>query len=318
MSKKLYGTATGVTGLLSVSVTSSHDQATAVANVKCRSTTLSIGDAITIDLGYEGDYATVFYGYVKKIIRSIPEDTYEIQAYDVLIRAKDYFIASTNPDAPFTRSQINAEDLVGDILALAQLTDYEYEATSFIYAYSVPVEINLVGCYDICNQIADMLAWHIWADSSGTVYFKDRKPYMMAGDVSDGVPVVFIGNATRTTTDEDLRNRVVVYGASGIYAEASASSPYLPAGFYKTAVLASSLVIDLQSMADTAAAYNLATWNRLKTTIQGSIEGNPEVNARSIVRVTESEWSEDRDWYVYSATHTWGKAGYKTELELRQ
>lgn len=318
MSKKLYGTATGTTGILSVMINEAHTNATAAATVKAEDTSLSIGDAISLDIGYETDHTVVFNGYVKKIVRSIPEDIYEIQAFDVLSRAKDYFIASANPDAPFTRFQINAEDLIQDLLALAQLTNYTADPTSFIYAWTIPAEINLIGCYDICKQISDMLVWHLWADSTGLVHFEDRKPFIMAGDTTADPALQFLGNVTYTTTDDDLRNRVVIYGANGIFAEAKAASPYLPAGFYKTAVLASSLVIDLQSMADDAASYNLASWNRLRESLAGTIEGDPSLSARDIVKVTLSDLGIDSFWYVFSANHTWSKNGYKIELELRR
>jgi len=318
MSKTLYKNVTGTTNPIAVHVSQSHGNAVAVASVRARSTTLSIGDSITVDVGYTSDHNVLFTGYVKRIERIIPDNIYTITAHDEMVRAIDYFIASTNPDAPFSRYRIQAEDLIRDLLALAGLTNYQGDTTNFTYAWTTNAEINLVGCHEYCNGIADMLAWHLYADTTGKVYFIDRKPYVMGGDsalktISD--PTIL--SVQKTTSDTDLRNRVLVYGSGGVYAEAKAASPYLPTGFYKTAVL-SSPIMDLQSSADKAASYNLTKWNRLTESLNLTVEGDADLIAREVVHVHQTSLGINSDWYIYSAEHNIDKSGYQIALTLRQ
>lgn len=279
-----------------------------------------MGDSIDIDLGYQGGgIIQKFTGYVKRVEREYPDGVYVITAQDVLVRAVDYFIASNNPDNPLKYSKISGEGLVRNLLQEAGITNFGYEPTHFTYAVHVDAEINLVGCYDMCKQIADMLAWHIYADGNGKVWFVDRKPYLDAGDTSSKtITHPSIISITKTISDDDLRNRIVVYGANGIHATAQASSPYLPAGYYKTAVL-SSWYVDTYNAAQAAANYNLVAWNRLRNSLHLTIEGDNTISARDIVRVIDSQYlTIDSDWYVYACEHKVDSAGYTVNLELRQ
>ena len=319
MAKKAVATVSGTTNPRSISVSSSHGNATSVAIIKSPETSLSIGDQVAITMGYTGDLHTIFYGFVKRVERTYPDGEYVVTAQDVLVRAADYFIASTNPEHPLTYYRIDAEDLIGELLGLAQITNYVGDTTNFIYAWTIKAPINLVGCYDFCKQLSDMLAWHLYAKPNGQVRFLDRKPYVMGGDsASTTVTHPQILSISKTISDDDLRNRVVIYGADGIYAEAKQSSPYLPAGFYKTAVL-STYIIDRQDMAQLAANYNLNAWNRLRTSLNMSIEGDSSILARDVIHVTDSQYlGIDSDWYVFSSEHKFDVTGYTTNLELRQ
>ncbi len=316
--KVLYKDVTGVSNPLTIQLSQSHGNATAVAIVTAEDTSLGIGNAVEIDMGYSGDHQKTFSGYVKIIERNVPDDIYTITMYDEMSRAVDYFIASTNPDAPFSRYRVSAEDFIRDLLALAGVTSYTGDASNFIYGWTVAAEINLVGCYEACKQLSDMLAWHLYADENRVAHFLDRKPYVMPGDVSIGTyDDTVITDITKTQSDDELRNRVVVYGGAGISAEAKASSPYLPAGFYKTSVL-SAWFVDRQDMANKAASDNLTKWNRLRSSLNMTIEGDPSLSARDVITVQQVDLSINSDWYVYSATHTMGTSGYTIALELRE
>lgn len=269
-------------------------------------------------MGYVGDAPLVFKGYVKNVDRESNTKYYTITAQDELVRAVDYFIVSSTPDNSFKRHNISAEILIKDILALAGITNYGYEATSFTFATQAPLEVNLIGAYDFCKQIADILAWHIYADTTGKVWFVDRKPHLDAGDTpSIYVTDVDILSANESKSDDDLRNRVVVYGKGDISATAQASSPYLPAGFYKASVLATD-IIDKTSIAQQAADYNLTLLNRLKETVNLEIEGNPNLFARDIINVQESILGINGNYYAYAVEHNFGADGYKTTVVARK
>lgn len=316
--KSLYMTATNTTDVINVTVNESHSQSTSLAIITAGATTLSNGDAVSVDLGYTTNHAVKFSGFVRIIERNVPEDTYTITAQGVMSRAVDFFIASENPLLPLTYSNILAEDLVGNLMALAGLTSYSFDPTSFTFAVNKPLELNLISSYDYSKKLADMLTWHLYDDETGTVYFKDRKPYVMGSDVSvatlDDTGAV---NLMYQTNTDDLRNKIIVYGDSGLFGSASTSSPYLPAGFFKTTVV-SSIILDTQSIVDQTATFNLTALNRLTTSVTGTFEGDPAISAREVITLNSSSLGINSDWYVFGSSHRVGADGYKMDLELRQ
>jgi len=325
----LYGTATNVTGLLGVTINESHSATNSVATVECRTFSGSIGSSISIDLGYSSSHGIVFTGYVKAIEHNVPENLYTLTCSDVLVRASDFFIVPDSPTTAFSRTNIAAEDLVKDVLALAQITVVVPQETNYTLAVNGTVaEVKLISAYDYCKSIADLIAWHIWAGRDGTVYFKNRKPYVMTGlsgqpgDVADTslsgklITETNSVNGIYRVSEVDLRNKVVVWGHNGITATASDSSPYLPSGFYKT-VLFSNEIIDSQTMANRTASYNLAAMNRPNREVTVSVLGDYELKARETINVTLTTLGINEEMYIFSANHTWSRAGYEVSLVLR-
>lgn len=326
----LYMTASGCTGINAITISSSHDAATSNAIINCRSTSKTLGDSISINIGYSDDHDVLFTGYVKTIDRKVPDNTYTISAGDVMVRAVDYFIVSSNPEQPFTRQNIQAETLVRDILRLAGLTNYDHDDTNFTFAVSAPAEINLVSAYDYCKSIADLLTWGLWADQDGQVNFKNRKPYPIeAGDPELSQPGVHVDTSIGTIaedtivsyqyklTEKDLRNRIVVYGAQGIFAEKKAASAEgaLPSGFYKTAVLASP-IIDDRSMATKSASYNLTLLNRVQRELSMTVLGDKLLVPRNVITIPASIEGTAKKYYIYSADHSITPNGYITNMVL--
>lgn len=274
-----------------------------------------------------------FKGYVKQIEQTINGDPYTITCSDELIRAIDFFIVPDSPDSSFTRQNIAAETLVSDVLGLAGSFSYDYQATSYTLAVNgTTAEVKLVSSYDYCKSIADLLAWSFWADRDGVVNFKNRKPYVMSGtsgqvgDVADtAVSGLLINDDVSTSNilsmqyryhERDLRNKIVVWGNNGITSVASASSPYLPSGYYKT-VLFSNTIIGSQDAADKTAEYNLTLLNRLTEEASVSLTGDYRYTARTAVNVDVALLSLDQVAYVYSVEHRWNKEGFISNLELR-
>ncbi len=320
MADYLYASATSCSNILAINVSDSHTAPTGTATITCLNSSLDVGDSVTIRVGYNGDNAKVFFGYVKNVQRSQSPTQYEISCANAMVRAVDFFIASTNPDQPYTRSNIAAQTLVKELMAMAGLTNYTSGNPHFTFATDgSKVEVNLVSSYDFSKFIADILAWHIYADMNGKVHFINRPAFPQGGDPS----VATLNNSnivdvSHWRSDRDLRNRVVVYGSEGVYAEAKASSPYLPAGFYKSVVVAAPTLLTNHSLAQRTANFNLAKLNRL--TIGGSVSiiGNPHIVARDCVTVSKADIGMTGKWYVFGCEHDWNKEGYKTNLELRQ
>ena len=279
----------------------------------------NIGDLITVDIEFDGTLYRLFYGYVKEKSYSVPNKIEEISVYDVLVRAKDYFIASSTPDTAYKANNISAEDLVRDILNMAGITNFQYDISNFTFAINTDIEVNLVGALDFTRRIADIIAFTIWADKNGVVQFRNRRPYVMTGDtpsfyLRNGIDIL---SYRYTASDRDLRNRVVIYG-NNVYAEAKAASPYLPAGYYKTVVLASPL-INSQTFADKAAQYNLELLNRLTEELTLEVEGHPVYEPWKVANVSGISSQVDGDWYIYSVEHNIDPdGGYTCNMVLRR
>ena len=318
--KTLAASVTNTSGIQSITVSDSHTAPTSTAIVVATTTSLNIGSSVTVIMGYVGDTFTAMTGYVKELELKEPELVYTITIANVMIRAIDFFIASSSPTTPYKWQNIHAEDLIEEVLRLAGLTSFAADASNFTFAISIPVEVNLTPAYDYARFIGDIIAFNIYADNTGTVQIRDRRPYPVGGDSSVATIDSADGNvieASLDNSDRDIRNKVIVYGTGDIHAEASASSPYLPAGYYRTVVVAAPGVIDSQSMAQKAADYNLDLLNRLTQKLSLVIEGRTGLQARTCVTVTIPELGiTSEKWYIYSVEHSLSKAGYTTTLEL--
>jgi hypothetical protein len=318
--KNLYCTVSNSSGIISVSVTDSHTAPTATAQITVESTSLDIGDQVIVNMGYTTDHFQAFKGYVKEVEVKEPEKYYIITAANVMIRAVDYFIASSSPDQPYTWSNISAEDLIEEVLRLSGLTSFDMEATSFTFAVHNPVEVNLTSAFDYARFLSDIIAFNLYADNDGTVHLINRRPYPVGGDTSVATfDVDNVLTSSYAVNDRDLRNKVIVYGSGDIKATASAVSPYLPAGYYRTVVVAAPGVIDTQSMATQSASYNLALLNKLTYRLSLSVEGTTGIFPRTCVDVDlPDEGITNEQFYVYSAEHNFSSAGYILNLDLRK
>ena len=329
---KLYCSITSISGIAAVTVTQGHDSDTSSAIIEATTPSVQIGDYIEVDLGYTTNHQKVFSGYVKSIERRVPTNTYIVTAYDVMIRAIDYFIVADDPLNPLSYQNISAEDLVADLFSKAGLTSFTYDTTYFVFGINESFDINLVSPLDYSNTIASLITWHLWADENGTIHFENRKPYVMTGDTSQpgdtvderAISTSYTLNDDATgllyaESEKDLRNKVVVYGNNGVSAVAQATSPYEPSGFYKATVLVAPNVIDDVATAQKTADYNLNLLNRLTYSISATVAGDPSLRARQIINVNSTKLGiTNTHYYVFGCTHNFSKSGYINELELRK
>lgn len=336
--KTLYCTATGATNISSVTVSQAHESATAIATINCINFSGTLGDSITVNMGYSTNNGRTFRGYVKRVEKTSPEGVYTISANDALTRAVDYFIVSTNPEHGYTYRNITAEDLIATVLGMAGLSSFDFDTTYFTFGINNDVEVNLVSSYDYSRMISDIIAWMVWADSDGVIHLANRKPYPMFGD--SGQPGDNPDSSIATITDsqilsfnlskndKDLRNKIVIYGAENLYADAQQATSYdpisdsyeqvLPAGFYKAAVLASPL-IDNQGFAQDAANYNLDMMNRVVYELNITVEGDHIYEARSCVTLDSTSYSTYNGlWYIFQCDHSLNSSGYQTNMVLRR
>jgi len=321
--KSISAVCTGLSNILNITVSTSHSSPVSTCTLVCEGHSVTLGDKIDVYLGFSPSPVKVFSGYAKEITRSIPEDSYTIILNDVLVRASDYFFAPLNPDQPFTRSNISGEFLIRDVLAEAGLTNYGYDQTFFTFGINSPVEVKLVSAYDFISSITNLLAFHVYADQNDKVWFVRRLPYITGTDTSNNTlnhsSTGFL-SSSYSVNEKALRNRVVVYGANGVFAEASTPSPYLPSGFYKSVVYSSSMLVQTQGMAQDIANYNLDVLNRLTYRLSLTVEGRPDIFARQVLTVTDPfQGISNQLWYAFAVEHTFSQSdGYTTTLELRR
>jgi len=319
--KTLVHTIPSITGLISCSLTESYTSTMAQAIIEVRSTSLGLGDPIEFELGYSTGITKVFTGFVRDISKDLVSGLTRILCEDELSKAMDFFIAADDPMEPFTRSNISTEDLIGDLLELADITNYAPNPPlNVIWGTSgTEIELNLVTVWNAIKQFADALAWTVYADRNGTVILEDRKPYNMGGDVASFTWNLATNNiltVNRSESAENLRNKVVVYGTEKISASAETPSPFLPAGFFKTAVLASPIFTD-SDLAQLTADLNLELLNRLTESASITIEGDPNVKPRLFADITVPFVGMSGLWFIFQVEHNFSNTnGYQQNIIL--
>jgi len=315
---------TGCSSIKSIDIRDGMSQGPVIVEVTCVAHALSIGDLVDVEIGYTGDSDVyVTGGTVRKIIIREPDHTYTITIQDKLGQAIDFMIAPDNPNAPYQAINIEASALVVVLLGMASITGVDTDTTIFTYGTAGPVDIKLVTVWQMVETICGFTGFSCYCDGAGTVHFKDRPAYITAGDTvsthsfttgasGDIIQIEFDQNA------EQLRNRVVVYGfvGGGVYATASAASPYLPVGFYKTLVVAHPLIDNLTAAQGTA-DLNLETFNRLTETVSLQARGDSSLRARQVVDVTEAWTGLSADIFlIFGVHHILSESGFVTEVTL--
>jgi hypothetical protein len=317
-------TVPSVTGLLSITVTEAFNSTMSQAVIEAYDTSLSLGDSIGFNMGYSGDSGKIFQGYVRNIDTSLPEARNRIVCEDELAIATDYFIAANDPQNPLSYSNMLTEDIVEDILVTqAGIGSFSSSVPlSVTWGTQGSLEFNLVTAWQAADTLVGALAWHLYADRTGTVNLINRPPYDTGGESTSftwnlASEDVLVLSHTRST--QNLRNRVVVYGKNNITGIDSAVSPYLPGGFYKTAVIASQ-AIDSQTQADTAASNNLTLMNRLTESLTLQVEGDYTIQPRLFAAVTVADtdisMSVSGLWFIYQVEHRLDQSGYICNVTL--
>lgn len=314
--QSLYATVTSTSGIISIQIESGYSMITANATVTCTATSLSMGDAITIDMGYDSAHQVVFSGYVKKVNYMTPDGIITITANDVLIRAVDYFLAADDPEQPLTYHSIDDRDLVNDLLSQCglSLTSGAVSPTFTFGTNPDGAKFNLQSVSEAIQFIANVtgrLCWAVGAD----IYYADRKPYKVGGDTvlgtwttGEGQQIISI---SKESDNSKIRNKIVVYGKNPLHSTASASSPYVVVD--QASVIAHEL-LDTQEICDATAAVNLEILNRLSVTYTIDLKGDASIFPRTVYHITESFTGADEDVFIYRVSQTWSEAGFVTNV----
>jgi hypothetical protein len=313
----LTATITGASNIISGTIRETVGFTGANGSFVCADHTLALGDEISITLGNEqnGSGVVLANATVKNITDAVPEFTYEIEFSDLMAQVGEAYIAPVDPDDPFEADNIEASALVQSLLTTyAGVSSFDLDPTIFTFGVPKPTPIKLVSCLDAIENIAKITSRMIYTSGS-TFFFKDRRPYIVGGDVAAyAIPALLKGSWNRST--KNLRNRVVVYGTTGVRAEASAVSPYVPAGLYRTAVIGHELIAD-NTQAQATADTNLEWMNRLTEVVSVTVNGLYTARARDIVSLTNARWGfTDTLFFTTNIEHSWGPGGYNTVFTL--
>lgn len=318
---------------VSVEVSEGHEQTCARFTIETEDVTgVDLNDPVTIKMGYVGDNGTVFKGYVDEIVQSRMPGTYTIKGRDILKRAIEHYLVTTDINAPWSRSHIPAENLVRDLLREAGIAKYSGAHTSFTFGTQCPAEFNMMSSWDAIRTICNIIAYNCYC-RNGKVYFKRvfPEPDIPAPPGSFELKTGVNGNITYIDygyNTDNLRNKVVVFGRDGIYAEShSTTTPcppgwtppcqFLPNNFYKTAIVSSEF-IDSDGMAQDSADYNLDLYNKLTESLRIEAEGDHMVRCRDTVIVTDLLFTgmNADEWFVFSISHKVTDDGYTMSVNL--
>jgi hypothetical protein len=113
-------------------------------------------------------------------------------------------------------------------------------------------------------------------------------------------------------SDENLRNKVVVYGADNCRAEASLASPYLPANFFKTAIISHELIN--ADMAQETADINLHRLNKLTEFVTCDMLGQPSMDIGQTVEIVDAKAEVSGNWFVSNVIQKMDSSGYTTRI----
>jgi hypothetical protein len=315
-SRDLYATVTGCSGIISIQVEAGYSMISANATVECEATSLTLGSAISIDMGYADAHQAVFVGFVKKINKTTPNGIIQITAMDVLVRAVDYFLAADDPEQPLTFYSIDDRSLVNALLGEVGLS-LASGAVSPTFTFGTNedgAKFNLQSLAEIIQWCCSITGRLCYADA-GSIYYVDRKPYIVGGDTAVATwttgasgQIISIG---KEIDNSKIRNVIKVYGKNPLTARASASSPYIAVD--QASVIAHEL-LDTQEICDATAAVNLDILNRLSTTYTVDLYGDASIVPRSVYHITESFTGADEDVFIYRVSHNFDESGFLTNV----
>ncbi len=305
-----------------VEVTEDFNAACTRFSITTNTSGFEVNDEVDIVMGFVDDNATFINGgFVDSVTAERPPGVYRIEGRDKLKKAVDFFIvAASLDDADFFNPRLDngsttPHDIVDDILAECGLTGLDFWSGGGGWTIGNAEDgtpFQLVSAWDAIQQVSEIGVWKVWAHPNGNIEFAQvlTDPGAPSGALTTGNDGNIL-SCSYSRSDDDLRNKVVAIGENGDYiSTASAVSPFLPEGFYKTAVVSTDL-IGSQAMADDSAAINLTRFNKLTERVDFEAEGNPNIHVQSTLTITEAFVGIAGDWFVYEVTHTIDGGGYK-------
>lgn len=285
---------------------------------------ISTNDEVDIEMGFSGDTGTMMTdGLVDTVTASRPPGIYIVEGRDKLKKAVDYFIVEATMDKGdffnprFDNGSTAPHEIIDDILEECglDLAWWDGDAGWEIGTADEGTPFQLVSAWDAIQQVAVIGVWKVWCDTSGSVHFNQvvPEPESSSGTLITGDSGTLL-SCRYSKSDDGLRNKVVVIGSPdgiGDYytATASASSPYLPDDFYKTAVISSDL-IGSAAMAQDTADLNLTKFNKLTERVEFEAEGDHSVHVQDTLTISEAFTGVAGDWFIHTVTHTIDRNGY--------
>lgn len=294
---------------------------------------LDIGTPITATLSSNGVMRNIV-GKIKAMTRRRPENTYEFAACDIVTQPAEYWFIPPDINGAWEKSNISHTALSIAILKQAGLVDaqiqndWPVEYPTFQFATGPePVKIRIASAWDVISWICQITGMHAYADDAGVIHLSRiwDEPGAVVSRVFEKTTWK-LKTIQYSRSDENLRNQVAVFGREGVSLKTakSADTPagsgkyYLPTGFYKTAIISYEL-IDNDSMAQETADINLQRLNKLTESCIIETVGDPTIDIRQTVTVTDPKSDVSGDWFVTQCTHSISPAsGYTCKMTVNR
>lgn len=317
--------------LLSASVTNGYRMAastwqftTSLTNVAL-TTSINPNGVVNITAGFAGSSGSplVTNGLVDSVVPSFGgvEAIITVSGRDRYKQAIEYWLAPTElgGTALTIPAGTSYEAAIGLILDLALLTTgRSFDASGGTVAIDVPLQI--ISATDAINEIKLLNGWDVWVKQDGTIRYGNIKPF--PGGVLPSLGTISPSNQyaiTLSRSDDWLRNRIVVIASGSFVSVASATSPYLPTGYYKTGVFSTPNFGTSQADADLISSVALALTNRLTLIANVTVQGDPRYWQGYGVSIAEAYTGLTGNWSIYSVVHRWDRqSGYLADLVLVQ
>jgi hypothetical protein len=280
--------------------------------------------ASPLEIGASGSIAIngvqLMVGTVKSITRHRPGNYFEYMAEDMLYRAVEYWFAPEDMEQGYRWSNIDHLSLTKAILAYAGITgivdDWTPYPTFQMATGPEPFKITTASAWDVVMQLCQITGMFVYTDAVNRVHLSriwDEPSAVVTRTYSTG-DSGYMKSIDWYRSDENLRNRVIVYGYEGCYARADAVSPYVPPDFYKTSIISYEAIVD-QAMAQETADINLSRLNKLTQSVTIEAMGNPAYSYLETVTLNDPKIGLSGNWFVYQLEHRYDtNSGYTVRL----
>lgn len=301
-------------------------------------------------------YRTTFFGFVDQVNFTNPPQLQKLECRDILKLPQDNYLIHSNRLVYFKDPVVDelddegnkmggqdpadrtAKKIISTLLTDSgipvnrqQLDFVEYPASGAIIIGNNAVAVFVYeSSFNATSRICDLIGYRLWADLVGQVQCREVRP--IAGETSvvtyksqeeifdgSGYTVVTSGNllSVESSTDDDLRNWVTVYGYDELVATVAGVSPYVPdpPKYRRTEIR--SYLLDTQELVTGVAERVYSDLNRLRHTARATIEGDPRIEIGQTITLYDPFATHVFiNYIVYDYTSRFSAGNWVMELNL--
>lgn len=213
--------------------------------------TFNPGD--TLSLSEDGN--TVGTYFIKQIHIN-PEKGYSIEAQDASMWMEAYFLFKT-----YKSKGLTTKYWIGFILDKAKIT-YNFTTSESGYALNPTSELGMESAYDAVLRLCQQSGWYFYFDGNNVCQIGTLNSGWNNPDISIITANENVIDEYADDVDDQLRNRVVVYGGNGINVELNTRTIWDRDAKDKRTVVFSNGYINSYSTANMLGSKILNTWSQ--------------------------------------------------------